>query len=157
MKGTKDTIVNADPGFWDGYYGYGWGSPYVATEPVVKFETSTWDPSGVGKIVWSAMTETENPTSGKNFTMSLTKEVIPKMTQKPGSCRRLRDSRCRTRPSGRIDLARRRVERVLRRPRAVPSRFAYIWRCRGIESGSRLTLRRRHLGSLFERLGRGVL
>jgi len=72
-------------GFWDGYYGPGWGGAwdpgYTVTDQFVKFETSLWDPSGSGKMVWSAVTQTENPSSGKDFASSLTKSVVPAMTQ----------------------------------------------------------------------------
>jgi len=87
MRGekTQSTYVPgpyAGP-FWGGYYG-GWGGAfdpgYVTTDKFVKFETSLWSPSGAGKMVWSAVTETENPSSGKDFVSSLTKSVIPSLT-----------------------------------------------------------------------------
>ena len=72
-------------GFWDGYYGPGWGGAwdpgYVVTEEVVKFQTSLWDARGQGKLVWSAITETENPTSGKDFVSSLTGSVVPALAK----------------------------------------------------------------------------
>jgi hypothetical protein len=45
----------------------------------VKFETSVWDASE-GKLVWSAVTETENPTSSHDFVKSLLKSVLPALT-----------------------------------------------------------------------------
>jgi hypothetical protein len=78
LRGVNETVTAAGgPGFWDGYYGRTWGEPYVVEEPVVKFETSLWDLKGPGRLVWSADTRTENPSSGKNFTKSLTSEVVP--------------------------------------------------------------------------------
>jgi hypothetical protein len=80
MRGMNETVTDVGTvGFWGGYYGPAWGEPYVVAEPVVKFETSLWDPSGAGKVVWSAITQTDNPSSGKDFTASLTKQVIPMM------------------------------------------------------------------------------
>jgi len=86
MRGTseKSTFVPGAPyggPFWGGYYGPGWGGAwdpgYVITDQFVKFETSLWSPSGNGKMVWSAVTQTENPSSGKDFVSSLTKSVVP--------------------------------------------------------------------------------
>ena len=71
--------------FWEGFYGPGWGGiwdpGYVVTNEFVKFETSLWDAHGGGKLVWSAVTETENPSSGRDFTTSLTKRIIPALGQ----------------------------------------------------------------------------
>jgi hypothetical protein len=68
-------------GFWTGFYGPGWGGVwdpgYTVTDTFVKFETSLWDPRGEGKMVWSAVTQTKNPSSGRDFATSLTKTVIP--------------------------------------------------------------------------------
>jgi hypothetical protein len=69
-------------GFWGGYYGMGWGwSPgYVVTDELVDAETSVWDlRTDNGRLVWSALTNTENPTSGPDLTKSLAKEILPKM------------------------------------------------------------------------------
>jgi hypothetical protein len=71
--------------FWGGYYGPGWGGAwdpgYVVTDQFVKFETSLWSPNGDGKMVWSAVTQTENPSSGKDFVSSLTKIVVPALAK----------------------------------------------------------------------------
>jgi hypothetical protein len=71
--------------FWGGYYGPGWGAvaypSYTVTNNIVKFETSLWDSHGDGKLVWSAVTETENPSSGKDFMKSLLREVMPALTK----------------------------------------------------------------------------
>jgi hypothetical protein len=88
MHGTSEqtVITPGYPGaFWDGYYGPGWGGAwdpaYVETNEFVKFETSLWDGHGSGKLIWSAVTETENPTSRKDFTTSLLKKIVPALTQ----------------------------------------------------------------------------
>jgi hypothetical protein len=83
-RGTSERASYvAEDGFWDGYYGVGWaGSPgYVVTDSFVKFETTMWDPAGKGKMIWSATTQTENPTSGQDFVASLLKSVIPSMSK----------------------------------------------------------------------------
>jgi hypothetical protein len=84
-RGVQETTTMVpgayNGGFWGGYYG-GWGdwSPgYLQTDAYVKFETSVWD-ANQGKLVWSAVTETENPTSGKDFLKSLLSSVVPAMT-----------------------------------------------------------------------------
>ncbi len=89
MRGAHDraTIVpGAYPdGFWGYYGGYGSGwagdTGQVVVDTFVKFETSLWDSRGDGKMVWSAVTQTENPSSGPDFVRSLTKDVIPAMTK----------------------------------------------------------------------------
>jgi hypothetical protein len=87
MKGIHDQTT-IEPGgyggpFWGGYYDPGWGgyySGYAVTDQFVKFETSLWDAHGEGKLVWSAVTQTENPSSGSDFLHSLLKKVIPALT-----------------------------------------------------------------------------
>jgi hypothetical protein len=88
LKGVneKPTFVEgAAPGFWDGYYGPAWGSAYgpgyVVTEPVVRFESSLWSMEGDSRMIWSALTQTDNPTSTKNFVSSLTNDVVPALTK----------------------------------------------------------------------------
>ena len=70
-------------GFYSDYWGPGWGGPsaYVETDAFVKFETTVWDPSGGGKLVWSAVTQTENPSSSHDFTKSLTNKLVPEMVK----------------------------------------------------------------------------
>lgn len=82
-KGTTErtTIVPGTYDFWSGYYfGPGWGGwypGYVYTDQFVKFETSLWDERTGGKLVWSAVTQTENPSSGRDFVKSLQRTIIP--------------------------------------------------------------------------------
>lgn len=68
-----------------GYYGMGWGwSPgYVVTDEIVDAETSVWDlrGEGGGRLVWSALTKTTNPTSGEDLTKSLSREILPNMAK----------------------------------------------------------------------------
>jgi hypothetical protein len=87
MHGIKERTT-IEPGvayggpFWGGYYG-GWGDAaaagYVETDSFVKFETTLWDPQGDGKMIWSDVTQTENPSSASNFASSLVKHLIPAM------------------------------------------------------------------------------
>ena len=71
--------------FWGGYYGPGWGGGwdpgYVIPDKLVKFETSLWRLSDQGSIVWSATTETQNPSSRKDFAESLTHSVVPALAE----------------------------------------------------------------------------
>ncbi|MDB4934120.1 MAG: hypothetical protein JWP87_1092 [Labilithrix sp.] len=65
------------PFFWDAYYG---DMGTVVTEKRVKVETTLWDlRKGNGTLVWSATTETDNPSSGEDAAKSLTKELVPKL------------------------------------------------------------------------------
>ncbi len=84
LRGVSERVLVAPDADWgNGFYGAYWGpgAPvYAQTDQFVKFETTLWDPNS-GKMVWSAMTQTENPTSGKDFATSLTKEVAPSMAK----------------------------------------------------------------------------
>jgi hypothetical protein len=67
----------------EGFYGAYWGpgAPvYAQTDQFVNFETTLWNTSS-GKMVWSAVTQTENPTSGKDFVSSLTHKVVPSLAK----------------------------------------------------------------------------
>ena len=66
-----------------GFYGAYWGpgAPvYAETDRFVKFETTVWNVNA-GKMVWSALTQTENPRSGTDFVASLTKAVTPSIAK----------------------------------------------------------------------------
>jgi hypothetical protein len=84
MKGvTEKVLVPPDANWGGGFYGAYWGpgAPvYAQTDQFVKFETTLWNPNS-GKMVWSAITQTENPTSGPNFVSSLTGKVVPSLAQ----------------------------------------------------------------------------
>lgn len=73
-------------GFWGGYYGPGWGlgwrSDYVVSDEIVDVETSLWDlRTQDGTLVWSATTQTTNPSSNDDLIRSLTDTVLPKITE----------------------------------------------------------------------------
>jgi hypothetical protein len=84
LQGVSEQVVVApDAGWGDGFYGAYWGAgapAYAETNQFVKFETTLWNPSS-GKMVWSAVTQTENPTSGQNFVASLTNKVVPSLAK----------------------------------------------------------------------------
>ena len=80
---SEHVLVTPDAGWAGGFYGAYWGpgAPVFAqTDQFVKFETTLWSPSS-GKMVWSAITQTENPTSGRDFVLSLTKTVVPSLAK----------------------------------------------------------------------------
>ena len=84
-KSEKTTFVPGY-GFWGDFYGPNWGDEggepgYLVTNEFVNFWTSLWSSHGDGTLVWSAITETENPSSGMDFTASLLNKVIPALTQ----------------------------------------------------------------------------
>ena len=84
LKGVSEQVLVAPDAGWDtGFYGAFWGpgAPvYAQTDQFVKFETTLWNPNS-GKMVWSAITQTENPTSGPNFVSSLTGKIVPSLAQ----------------------------------------------------------------------------
>ena len=80
---TEKTYISPDTDWAGGFYGAYWGpgAPvYAETDQFVNFETTLWNP-GTGKMVWSAVTQTENPRSGKDFAASLTKTVVPSLAK----------------------------------------------------------------------------
>ncbi len=85
LKGVSDQAQVAPGADWaGGFYGAYWGPgappAYVQTDQFVKFETTLWNPSS-GKMVWSTTTQTENPTSGRDFVASLTGTVVPSLAK----------------------------------------------------------------------------
>jgi hypothetical protein len=84
LKGTSEQVLVAPDADWGGgFYGAYWGAGapvYAQTDEFVKFETTLWDPNS-GKMVWSTVTQTENPTSGKDFATSLSKTVVPSIAK----------------------------------------------------------------------------
>jgi hypothetical protein len=84
LKGVTEQVLVAPEADWaGGFYGAYWGpgAPvYAETDQFVKFETTLWNPNS-GKMVWSAVTQTENPSSGPNFVSSLTGKIVPSLAQ----------------------------------------------------------------------------
>jgi hypothetical protein len=75
---TEETFANAgwNGGFFDDYWGPAWAAPPPPqTSENVKFETTLWDPHDRGQLVWSAVTQTVNPSSGPAFVSSLVNRV----------------------------------------------------------------------------------
>jgi hypothetical protein len=79
LQGDTDPVHIA-PGarFNGGSYGY-MGPEYIPDQ-FVKVETTLWSPQ-TGKTVWSAVTDTENPRSSRNFVSSLTGKIVPSLSQ----------------------------------------------------------------------------
>jgi hypothetical protein len=83
LKNVREQAYVAPAADWSGgFYGAFWGPGPASVEmdAFVKFETSLWSP-GTGNMVWSTTTQTENPTSNKNFVSSLTAKVVPSMSK----------------------------------------------------------------------------
>lgn len=80
---TQQTTYTGGTSYWGGYYG-GWGgynSGMTLTTEYVTFDNSVWDPSGEGKLIWSAITETLNPQSGPEFAASLIGALVPALAR----------------------------------------------------------------------------
>jgi hypothetical protein len=84
LKGVTEQVLVAPDADWGaGFYGAFWGpgAPvYAQTDQFVKFETTVWNPN-TGKMVWSAITQSENPTTGPKFVTSLTGKIVPSLAQ----------------------------------------------------------------------------
>lgn len=52
---------------------------YIERETITQIETTLWEPSEDGKMIWSAITESVNPSSPKVFSKEVSDIVIPKM------------------------------------------------------------------------------
>lgn len=76
--------------FW-GYYGYGWGVPYVAfsadRDTIVVVETTIYSvPRNM--LLWASVSETKNPTTLPRFVEDLVKESVKEL-HKQGLARRI--------------------------------------------------------------------
>ena len=88
MRGVKErTYIEPGAGWGGGLYGDYWGPAWIGpaavvqTDTYVKFETTVWSPTGGGQLIWSAVSQTENPTSGANFAQSLAKKIVPALAK----------------------------------------------------------------------------
>ncbi|MCX6169288.1 MAG: hypothetical protein NTX65_08110 [Ignavibacteriales bacterium] len=65
------------------WYGMGYSvirTPgYIERETITQIETTLWEPTEDGKMIWSAITESVNPSSPKIFSKEVSELVIPKM------------------------------------------------------------------------------
>jgi hypothetical protein len=52
---------------------------YIERETVTQIETTLWEPSEDGKMIWSAITESVNPSSPRSFSKEVSDLVVPKM------------------------------------------------------------------------------
>jgi hypothetical protein len=86
LRGVRDDMryTPTTTGFWSGYYG-GWGyygSPgAVVTDETVVFETTLWDLRTGDRLVWTARTETLNPSNGRDFAISLKRAIDPTLAR----------------------------------------------------------------------------
>jgi hypothetical protein len=72
--------------FWDGYYGPlvsagAWSPGYVETDDFVNLEATLWDARLNDKVVWSALTQTTNPSSGRSFDDSVASKLVPELAK----------------------------------------------------------------------------
>jgi hypothetical protein len=51
---------SAYPGYWGGYYAYGWGTPSIRTDTIVYVETKLYSMKQ-NKLVWAGQSKTTNP------------------------------------------------------------------------------------------------
>jgi hypothetical protein len=79
FKGVH-TTTSYEPsmGFY-GYYGTVWDNGYVVTDQVVKVETTLWS-MHTGKLVWSASSDTDNPSSSSDAISSVVQKVVSTLT-----------------------------------------------------------------------------
>jgi hypothetical protein len=76
------TQTRVEPGAGFGYY-YGglWGPDYyVETDQYVKVETSLWD-ARTDKLIWSAVSQTENPSSSSDAISSVVTKITSSLTE----------------------------------------------------------------------------
>jgi hypothetical protein len=78
FKGTETRLTVTPSSDFYTYYGR-WDSAYVSTDRYVKAETSLWDVK-TAKLVWSATTETENPSSNADAVDSIVDKMMSSMT-----------------------------------------------------------------------------
>ncbi len=77
MQARSSLLPGAD--FYYGYSGW-WGTDYyVETDQYLKVETSLWNPR-TGKLIWSAASETENPTSSHDAVSSIVNRITKALT-----------------------------------------------------------------------------
>lgn len=83
LHGTRDRVTHLSSGgmwFWGGYYGGTWTPDYVVTDRLVSVETTLWDlrhPGGV--LVWTATTQTTNPSTTTDTVKGVANELVPRL------------------------------------------------------------------------------
>jgi len=76
LRGVETTVRIAPSTGFDTYYGT-WDG-YAETDRYVNAETTLWDARS-GKLVWSGVTRTENPSSGGDAAQSIVKKVVSEL------------------------------------------------------------------------------
>jgi hypothetical protein len=86
FKGTEQVRTLVPYGLWGGYSWGSWGAygpayydAYVYTDKVLSLETTLWDGRQQDRVVWAALTNTTNPSTGTDFVDSVTEKVIPRL------------------------------------------------------------------------------
>lgn len=79
VRNQTRVVPTAD---FDWYYGgyWGMGDYYLETDQYVKVETSLWDPR-TGRLIWSATSETENPSSSSDAISSVVSKITSSLTK----------------------------------------------------------------------------
>jgi hypothetical protein len=83
FKGTQERVSYV-PGYYAGgvwgYYGAyysGYYSGYTQYDEYVNLETTLWDARAADTVVWSALTNTHNPSTGMALVESVTNRIVP--------------------------------------------------------------------------------
>jgi hypothetical protein len=81
FKGIRERLTYVPGSGWNSYYAwtgyYGYYGGYLSTDDLVNLETTLWDARAADIVVWSALTSTRNPSSGRDFVKDVTSTVIP--------------------------------------------------------------------------------
>lgn len=78
------TRVNYSPGYtWDGYWGmwdpWMYQPGYITTETVARLETSLFVPKDGGRLVWTASSQTFNPTGSPRQLEGIARALVKRM------------------------------------------------------------------------------
>jgi hypothetical protein len=79
-KGMRTQVYVSPSSDFYGYYGGYWDQGYYTdTEQFVKVETSLWD-ARTAKLIWTASSETENPSSAQDAISSVVSTITKSLT-----------------------------------------------------------------------------
>ncbi len=86
VPGYVTTMPVTYYGQWTGYYGTYYQNVYrpgyTTTDEIVRQRIDVWSIDAGGTLVWTATTETMNPTSGDQIRKEVTKLVIPELEKR---------------------------------------------------------------------------
>jgi hypothetical protein len=81
LKGVLARTTVETGGSFEDYYGVLWGPSYYSpTDQIVDVETTLWNPHD-GKLIWSATSETANPTSSSDAISSMVSKIVATLTE----------------------------------------------------------------------------